>query len=106
MLILEKKKDILILKSMGASNKLIKQIFTLEGWLISIIGVISGATLGIIICLIQQNIGIVKMPGNFMVEYYPTIISPSDIIIICLSVIFIGFIASIFPVRKIISQPE
>jgi len=91
MLIIEKRDDIGILKAMGATDKLIKKIFVLEGWLISLFGIAIGIVLGLIICVMQQRFGIVKMPGNFVVDAYPVVIKVSDILITIGIVALIGY---------------
>ena len=73
MLIIDKKKDILTLRNMGAGNRLIKRIFLMEGWLISIIGSVSGLFLGTAISWVQQRFGIIKLTGSgsFIIDSYP-----------------------------------
>jgi ABC-type lipoprotein release transport system permease subunit len=61
MLIIEKERDIEILRSLGADNNLIRKIFIFEGWLISIIGALGGLVPGFIICWIQQTFGLIKL---------------------------------------------
>jgi ABC-type lipoprotein release transport system permease subunit len=105
MLIIEKKDDIEILKNLGANNKLIKQIFLLEGWLITIIGTIIGLFFGIVLILIQQHFGILKLGGeNYIVDAYPVILKFSDVIIVFISVLIMGFWAARYPVRYISKQ--
>lgn len=104
MLIIDKQRDINILRSLGADSKTIKRIFVIEGWLISIIGVIIGVAIGIGICLLQEKFGIVKLPGasqNFVVEAYPVRVMLGDVIAILAIVLCIGFITAYYPVRKI-----
>lgn len=104
MLIIDKQRDIHILESMGADSKLIKRIFTYEGWLISIVGSLIGVFLGVIICLIQEKFGIVKLPGasdNFIVQSYPVVVAWKDVLAILVTVLFVGFFTAYFPVRKI-----
>ena len=103
MLIIDKKDDILILKSMGASSQLIRNIFLFEGWLISVIGAFSGAALGILICWIQIKFEIIALPGSgsFVISAYPVQIIFSDIILIIGVVLLIGVLAAIYPVKFI-----
>ena len=103
MLIIDKKDDIDILKSMGASYEIIKRIFLFEGWLISFLGAVSGIIFGVIICFVQIQFAIIKFPGNgsFAVPAYPVEIHPSNIILIFITVLFIGFLAAWYPVRFI-----
>ncbi|MFA5324543.1 MAG: FtsX-like permease family protein [Bacteroidales bacterium] len=97
MLIIEKKFDIEILKSMGATDRLIKKIFVTEGWLISFCGIVVGVVLGLMICVVQQQFGIVKMPGNFIIDAYPVVIKFTDILIIVFGVGIIGYLIARMP---------
>lgn len=99
MLIIEKKTDIRTLKSLGACNKLIRKIFIVEGWLISILGMISGIAAGILFVLAQSHLGFIKMPGSFMTTAYPVILKLSDILITMLAVAIIGYIIALLPTR-------
>ena len=103
MLIIEKKKDILTLRNMGANNRLIQRIFLVEGWLISVIGSITGLILGTLISWIQQQFGVIKLSGSgtFIIEAYPVRIQLVDIAMIWITVLLIGLIAARYPVRQI-----
>lgn len=104
MLIIDKQRDINIMRSLGADSKIIKRIFVIEGWLISIIGVVIGVGIGVGICLLQEKFGIVKLPGaseNFVVDAYPVRVMLSDVFAILALVLCIGFITAYYPVRKI-----
>lgn len=100
-LILEKNKDIRILSGMGASLKLIKSIFFTEGMLISLVGSITGLLIGFIILFLQQNYGILQLgnaDGDFVISAYPVKMLMMDFIYVFLTVISIGFLATIYPV--------
>lgn len=100
MLIIEKERDIGILRSLGADNMLIRKIFIFEGWLISIIGAIAGIILGFLICWIQQKYGIVTLQSDsLIVNAYPVEMKVRDFIIVPLTVLLIGFWAAWYPVR-------
>ncbi len=103
MLIIDKKKDIETLLSMGASFPVIRKIFLIEGWLISVTGAILGIFLGIVFCILQQKYGLIALQGDgsFIVDSYPVKIYISDLFFIFLSVISIGFLAAWYPVRYI-----
>ena len=103
MLIIDKKEDIGILKSMGADKPLIRNIFLFEGWSVSILGAIIGTIAGIGICQAQIIFGLVKLQGggSFIVDAYPMKIVPFDILLIFISVVLIGFVAAWFPVKHI-----
>lgn len=103
-LIIEKKGDINILQSMGASNKLIERIFFLEGSLIILIGSISGLLLGLGVCFIQQYYGIVKFgssPELFVMDAYPVEVQTFDVVVVFCSIILIGLIAVLYPVKNL-----
>jgi ABC-type lipoprotein release transport system permease subunit len=101
MLIIEKRADVVTLRNMGASNRLISRIFLFEGWMISALGTISGVVLGVLICLGQQHFGWLKLGtgGNFSVSAYPVHIALNDLIFILISSLAIGFLATLYPVR-------
>lgn len=104
MLIIDKQRDIEILKSLGATSTLTKRIFIFEGWLISIVGAVLGVTLGVVLCVIQEKFGIVQLPGtsdNFIVQAYPVKVIASDIIAVICTVLLVGFFTAYFPVRQI-----
>jgi ABC-type lipoprotein release transport system permease subunit len=102
MLITEKKNDIATLKSMGASNKLIRRIFLSVGLLISFAGIVAGIFVGLSICLLQQHFGLLKLPGaNLLVDAYPVKVLFSDLILVVISVVVIGYLASTVAVHKI-----
>lgn len=98
MLIIEKRGDIQTLKSMGAGDALIRKIFILEGWMISLLGLAAGLVLGIGFSLLQQRFGFIKMPGNFIVEAYPVILSAKDVAVTAVSVAAVGLFIACLPV--------
>lgn len=100
MLIIEKERDIEILRSLGADNTLIRKIFIFEGWLISIIGALAGIVLGFIICWIQQKYGIIRLHSESLImDAYPVVIKIKDFIIVPVTVLLIGYWAAWYPVR-------
>ncbi|MBQ8169261.1 MAG: ABC transporter permease [Bacteroidales bacterium] len=98
MLIIEKKPDIETLRSMGAQESLIRRIFILEGWMISLTGMAAGLLVGIGFALLQQHFGFIKMPGHFIAQAYPIILSWSDILMTVAGVAVIGYIVALIPV--------
>lgn len=104
MLIIEKRDDIATLKHIGATDSLIKRIFFEEGWLIIMSGALAGLALGILLCLIQQYVGVIQMPGNFVVQYYPVVIKLTDILITLAGIALIGFIITAIPTRRTLSK--
>jgi lipoprotein-releasing system permease protein len=103
MLIIEKKKDIITLRNMGANQRLIQRIFLVEGWLISVIGSITGIFLGTVISWIQQRFGVIKLSGSgtFIIDAYPVRIEILDIALIWATVLLIGLLAARYPVKQI-----
>jgi lipoprotein-releasing system permease protein len=100
MLIIEKERDIEILKSLGADNNLIRKIFIFEGWLISIIGAFSGIIMGFVICWLQQTYGLVKLHSESLImDSYPVVLKVKDFIIVPGTVLLIGYWAAWYPVR-------
>jgi len=100
MLIIEKERDIGILKSLGADNNLIRKIFIFEGWLISIIGAAAGVMLGFLVCWLQQTFGIVGLPSESLImDSYPVVMKLRDFIIVPATVLLIGYWAAWYPVR-------
>jgi lipoprotein-releasing system permease protein len=100
MLIIEKERDIEILRSLGADNTLIRNIFIFEGWLISIFGALAGIILGFIVCWIQQKYGIVRLQSSSLImDAYPVVMKIRDFIIVPVTVLLIGYWAAWYPVR-------
>lgn len=100
MLIIEKQRDIEILKSLGADNNLIRNIFIFEGWLISIIGAIAGVILGFVICWLQQEYGLVKLQSDSLImDAYPVVMKLRDFVVVPATVLLIGYWAAWYPVR-------
>ncbi|MBK9392265.1 MAG: FtsX-like permease family protein [Bacteroidetes bacterium] len=100
MLIIEKERDIEILKSLGADNDLIRKIFIFEGWLISIIGAVAGLMLGFFVCWLQQTFGLVRLQSSSLImDAYPVIMKLKDFIIVPATVLIIGYWAAWYPVR-------
>jgi len=103
MLILDKKEDINTLQSLGASNQLIRKIFLLEGWMISVLGAIIGLIIGSLIAWLQAEYGLIKLnsSGSFIIDAYPVVYKISDVLKIFITVLLIGFLAAWYPVRYI-----
>lgn len=106
MLILEKKNDIQTLKHLGATSSFIQQVFLLEGWLISALGTIAGLAIGLILCLIQEYFGIIKLgdgsdDGTFFIQAYPVYVQWTDILIILSTTLIAGLFIAWIPTRYI-----
>lgn len=100
MLIIEKKDDIETYRSLGATDQMLRHTFTLEGWLISLLGLAAGLVIGIGFSLAQQNFGFIKMPGSFLVNAYPVILQWQDVLATIAGVALIGYIIALLPVRR------
>ena len=98
MLIIEKRDDIQTLRSLGAQENIIKRIFVLEGWMISLVGMAAGLIVGVAFSLLQQHFGFIKMPGHFLVQAYPIILSIWDILLTAAGVSIIGYLIALLPV--------
>lgn len=99
MLIIEKRKDVKTLYSLGASVNQIKSIFMKEGLLISGFGAMLGLLLGLIVCVLQQKFHFVKFGDEFVVPYYPIELKLNDFVWIFLLIMLISFIAAIYPIK-------
>lgn len=102
MLMIEKKDDVRTLRNMGASDKLICRIFLFEGWLISGLGALIGIVIGLTLCLLQQELGIIKLgqaAGSFIIDAYPVRVEIGDIVVVFVTVMAIGFLAAWYPVH-------
>lgn len=97
MLIIEKKEDMETLRAMGADDRLIRRVFVLEGWLISLLGMAVGVVLGVGLALLQQHFGLVKMPGNFVVDAYPVVLRFGDVLLSAAGVALIGLVVALAP---------
>lgn len=100
MLIIEKEEDIKTLSAIGASKKFIKRIFVLEGWMVSLLGLVAGLVLGVGLSLLQQHFGLVKMPQGFFLQAYPAQLQCSDVLITAISVALIGFLIALLSISK------
>lgn len=100
MLIIEKKDDIETYRSLGATDQMLRRTFTLEGWLISLLGLAAGLAVGIGFSLAQQHFGFIKMPGSFLVNAYPVILQWQDVLATIAGVALIGYIIALLPVRR------
>lgn len=101
MSVLEKQKDIGVLRSMGATKLSIKKIFMFEGVLVGIIGTIAGLALGLIICFLQIKFNFYSLDASkFIIDYLPVEVRFSDIIVVTIMSLFLTFIASRYPANK------
>ena len=103
MLMLDKQEDIRTLRNIGADNRMIRRIFTLEGWLISATGAVLGLVLGLILCLIQQEFGLIRLGSGteYVLSAYPVRVELTDLIVVMTVVLLIGFVAALIPTRQL-----
>lgn len=101
MLIIDKKNDVQTLRNLGASDNQIVRIFLFEGRMISFIGAVSGVIIGLALCLIQQEYGIISLgtAGSFIVDAYPVSVHAWDVVLVFATVLIVGFISVWYPVR-------
>lgn len=103
MLIIDKQTDIQTLSHLGANKKMIQRIFLFEGWLISALGAMVGLAIGLIVCLVQEHLGILKL-GNgteYVVSAYPVAVQTTDVLIVAAVVLVLGFLAAWIPARRL-----
>ena len=102
MLMIDKRQDIQTLRSLGATDSQICTIFRLEGHIISLAGALLGLVLGGVLCWIQQEYGIVRMgdsEGSFIIDTYPVSVYWTDILLVLVTVLAVGWLAIWYPVR-------
>ncbi|HVX28066.1 MAG TPA: FtsX-like permease family protein [Parafilimonas sp.] len=105
MLVLEKEKDIAVLKAMGASENRIKNIFLGEGFLLAGVGGVLGMIVAYIICFLQIKYKLIKLEGGtFIIDYYPVKMMLHDFLLVALTILFIAVIASFIPAKKAAEQ--
>lgn len=99
MLRIEKRDDMKILEALGAEKSFTDKIFVKESMMISVLGIVIGLALGLLVCFVQQKFGIVKMPGNFVIDAYPVVVKGIDILLTVLGVGLIGYITALLAGR-------
>ena len=103
MLIIDKRDDVITLRNLGASDSQIRRIFLFEGRIISAIGALIGIAIGLVLCWIQQQYGIVRLgnsEGSFIIDAYPVSVHPWDVVLVFVTVLVVGFLAVWYPVRQ------
>jgi lipoprotein-releasing system permease protein len=105
MLVLEKRKDISVLQSLGADKNLIRKIFLSEGLLLAFSGAGTGIVFALIICFLQLKFKIIKLVGNsFLIDYFPVRLVFTDFLLVTFTALIIAFTASWFPAQKASTQ--
>jgi lipoprotein-releasing system permease protein len=104
MLIIEKTKDIAVLSAMGASLRIIRAVFLLEGLMICLSGALSGLAAGWLICWAQQTFGFIKINtsgSTFAIDSYPVDMQFADFALVLLTIVLIGFVSALIPTLRI-----
>lgn len=101
MLIIDKRDDVVTLRNLGASDRQIVRIFLFEGRMISFFGAFAGVVLGLLLCWLQQEYGLIALGSSrsFVVDAYPVSVHASDVLLIFITVLLIGFLSVWYPVR-------
>ena len=102
MLIIDKRNDVVTLRNLGASDHQITCIFLFEGRMISLMGAVIGILLGLLLCWLQQQYGLVRLgdsEGSFVIDAYPVSVHPWDVVLVFFTVIAVGFLSVWYPVR-------
>ncbi len=102
MLMIDKRNDVVTLRNLGASDRQIIRIFLFEGRMISAIGAVIGIVIGLLLCLLQQQFGLIGLgstEGSFVVDAYPVSVHPWDIVVVFFTVLAVGFISVWYPVH-------
>lgn len=103
MLIIDKRSDIQTLSHLGANQQMIRRVFLFEGWMISTLGAVVGLVVGLIVCLLQEHLGILKLGSGteYVVSAYPVAVQATDILIVSIAVLALGFMAAWIPAKRI-----
>ena len=102
MLIIDKRDDVVTLRNLGASDRQITRIFLFEGRMISCLGAIIGIGIGLLLCWLQQQYGLVRLgstEGTFLIDAYPVSVHPWDVVLVFVTVLVVGFLSVWYPVR-------
>ena len=104
MLIIDKRADVVTLRNLGANDETIKRIFLLEGCLISFMGALVGVVLGVVLCLVQQEFGLISLgsgdsAGAFVIDAYPVSVHVGDVVLVLCTVLLVGYLSVLYPVR-------
>lgn len=104
MLIIDKRTDVVTLRNLGANDETIKRIFLFEGCLISFMGALVGVVLGVVLCLVQQEFGLISLgsgdsAGAFVIDAYPVSVHIGDVVLVLCTVLLVGYLSVLYPVR-------
>ena len=104
MLIIDKRADVVTLQNLGANDETIKRIFLFEGCLISFMGALVGVVLGVALCLVQQEFGLISLGSGdfasaFVIDAYPVSVHIGDVVLVLCTVLLVGYLSVLYPVR-------
>ena len=100
MLVMEKSRDIAILKTMGAGVRSMRQIFVLQGVIIGVVGTAVGAVAGYVIAVVMDHYRVIRMPPDaYQISYVPFVVDPIDFLVVVVSAVVVCFVATIYPSR-------
>lgn len=103
MLMIEKREDAKTLSALGSTQRQIRRIFALEGLMIIFGGAMTGMLLGLILCLLQQEFGFIRMgqsEGSFIIDAYPVVVRPGDLMLVLLTVVLLGFLSVMWATKR------
>lgn len=103
MLMIEKREDAKTLSALGSTQRQIRRIFALEGLMIIFGGAMAGMLLGLILCLLQQEFGFIRMgqsEGSFIIDAYPVVVRPGDLMLVLLTVVLLGFLSVMWATKR------
>ncbi len=108
MLIIDKQEDIRILRHLGATNKTIRRTFLYEGWLITTLGAFIGLLIGLVLCLLQQHYGLLKLGSgtDYVISAYPVLVQAGDVLAVAAVVLLMGFLAAYYATRTLRTKEE
>lgn len=104
MLMIEKKKDMVILRDMGADKKLLRRIFLWEGIFITLVGSTAGLLFGMLLCWMQLQFGFIQFNEGYVVDAYPVILQATDFLMVFVTVMIIGLFAAWYPVKWFVNK--
>lgn len=108
MLIIDKQEDIRILQHLGANNQTIRRTFLYEGWLITTLGALFGLLIGLAVCLLQQNYGLLKLGSgaDYVISAYPVLVQAGDVLAVAAIVLLMGFLAAYYATRSLRTKKD
>ena len=108
MLIIDKQEDIRILQHLGATNQTIRRTFLYEGWLITTLGALVGLLIGLAVCLLQQNYGLLKLGSgaDYVISAYPVLVQAGDVLAVAAIVLGLGFLAAWYATRSLRAKED